>query len=367
MNIDRLVRDVETRLAGLPDLDERLRAEMVDALREAIARERRSLDPSLTVEVERDRRRAAEELRGALEAIHLPADPEEAVDEVLKQLSRVVALDFAAVAGCEPGGAFRVLAVRGGVVAGAVMTGPLLTDAREGRGPVLVRDAEAEGAALPLAGAPALRSWVALPLHLEGDVVGLLVAGRQALDAFTEEELLRAKAVAFWAAATLRKGQLLEQVRRYAALLEQVVAVDERVFRGDGPEALAQIILEGGCRIGGYRGGLLVLQTPRGPSVAAAFGEGFAAALGRPAPPDLAATVARRLPARRLLEIAESLGTALPVEQIYLVPLAAADVYIGCLALLDPGGESPDDRLMEAYASRAAAAWRHASLLNGPS
>jgi len=34
---------------------------------------------------------------------------------------------------------------------------------------------------------------------------------------------------------------------------------------------------------------------------------------------------------------------------------------VGSLALFDPDGETPDDRLMEAYASRAAAAYLHAA------
>jgi hypothetical protein len=362
MNIDRIIRDVETRLAGL---DERMRSEVVDALREAIARERRGLDPELTVEAERERRQQAEELRGALEAIHRPLRPDEALEEVLKQLGRVVTLDFAAIAGFEPGGVFRVLAVRGaeeGGLVGSPMSGPLLDMVRDERRPAHVRDAEAEEVTLPLPGAPVLRSWVLLPLLLEGDVVGLLVAGRQVIDPLTEEELLRARAVAFWAAAALRRGQLLEQARRYAALLEQVVDVDQRVFRGDQPAAIAQVILEGACRIGTYRGGLLVLQTPHGPSIAASVGEPFTGLVGRSAPPDLAATVVRRLPAARMLEVAESLGTVLPAEQTYLVPLATPDAHIGCLVLLDPSGETPDDRPMEAYASRAAVAWRHASL-----
>jgi hypothetical protein len=63
-----------------------------------------------------------------------------------------------------------------------------------------------------------------------------------------------------------------------------------------------------------------------------------------------------------MLEVAEALGTELPTEQTYLVPLATPDAYVGCLVLPDPNGKSPDDRLMEAYASRAAAAWRHANL-----
>jgi hypothetical protein len=198
-------------------------------------------------------------------------------------------------------------------------------------------------------------------------VVGLLVAGRKAADPLTDDELLRARAVAFWASATLRRGQQVEQIRRYVSLLEQVSAVDETVFDGAGPERVAQAILAGACRVGSYRGGLLVLQTPRGPVVAATNGEAFAGAAGKPAPGELAATVTRRLRAERMLEVAEALGTQLPAEQTYLVPLATPDKYVGCLVLLDPSGESPDDRLLEAYAPRAAAALRYAAELAGQS
>ena len=38
---------------------------------------------------------------------------------------------------------------------------------------------------------------------------------------------------------------------------------------------------------------------------------------------------------------------------------------MGTLVLLDPDGETADDRLMEAYASRAAAAYLHAVRLAG--
>ncbi len=357
---------MEGRLAAH---DEEVRREVMDVLREAIARERRSLDPSFTVEDERERRRHAEELRGALEAIHGAVRPDEALDEVLKQLARVVHMDFALVAVAEPGGTLRVEAVRGSDAAslvGTTLEDPRLTGLREPPRAVQVADAEAEGR-LALEAAPPLRCWVALPLLLEGDVVGLLLAGRLALDGFTDEELLRTKAVAFWAAAAIRRVQLQAQVRRYAALLEQVVDVDQHVFHGDGPDVLAPAILEGACRIGGYRGGMLVVQTPRGPVVAAASGEAFAGALQRPAPSDLASTVARRLPASRMLDVAESLGTELPAEQVYLVPLATPEGWVGCLVLLDPNGESPEDRLLEAYASRAAAAFSHASLHHGRS
>ncbi len=360
MNIDRLLRDVEERIG---DLDETVRREVSDAVREALGRERRLLGPGLTVETERERRRTAEELRHALEAIHRPTRLEEALEEVLNQLRRVVELDYAAVTAREPGATFRVLAAHGaeGDQTGAMVTDSRLVAVRESRHPLVVTEPQDEGVR-PLPGSPPLRVWAALPLLLEGEIVGLLLAGRLAPTAFSEDDILRAKAVAFWAAAALRRGQLLEQVRRYAALLEQVVGVDQRVFDGVSSDDLAQAILRGACRVGNHRGGLLVLQTPRGPVVTATAGDSFAAAASRLAPPDLCATTTRRLPPERMLEAAEALGTQLPAEQTYLVPLATPDAFVGCLVLADPTGESPDDRLMEAFASRAAAAWRHATL-----
>jgi len=363
VNIDRLLRDVEGRLAAW---DEALRLEVMDVLREAFARERRSLDPSFTVERERERRQNAEELKGALEAIHRSVRSSEALEEVLKQLERVVPTDFAVLAVAEPGAGLRIAAVRGAepeVFAGALLADDSrVTLAREERIAVSVRDADLDKAPFPLVGAPPMRSWMALPLLLEGDVVGMLVAGRHALDTFSPEELQRAKAFASWTAATLRRVQQLDQLRRYAALLEQVADVDQRVFSGEGADTLGTAIVEGACRIGSYQGGLLVLQTPRGPVVGASTGDAFVGAVGRAAPADLASTTARRLPAVRMLDLAESFGMELPAEQTYLVPLVTPDAYVGCLVLLDPNGESPDDRLMEAYGSRAGLAFRHATL-----
>ena len=146
LNIDRILRDVEGRLAaqeGAAGRDESLRHEVMDALREAIARERRGLDPSFTVELERERRQTAESLRGALEAIHGSVRPDEALDEVLKQLGRVVHADFSLVAVAEPGTGLRVAAVGGPESArlvGAILTDPRLDAAGEERRALRVRD-----------------------------------------------------------------------------------------------------------------------------------------------------------------------------------------------------------------------------------
>src|SRR5262252_2744129 len=95
LNIDRLLRDVESRLAAW---DEAQREEAMDVLRAAPARGRAARGPPCTLQRERERRQNAEELRDALEAIHSPVRPSEALDEALKQLERVVPSDFAVLA-----------------------------------------------------------------------------------------------------------------------------------------------------------------------------------------------------------------------------------------------------------------------------
>jgi GAF domain-containing protein len=361
LNVDRLLRKVEGRLADWNETD---RLEVMDLLREAVARERRFDAPAAPVEAERERRRSAEELKQAFEAIHRSVRPAEALDEVLKQLERVVPTDFAALLVAEPGAGLRLAAARGGDLERLVGT-RLEADARvaevvDERRVVVVADAEADGAPFPLGAAQSVGPWIALPLLLEGELVGLLLAARHAPSAFGEEELQQAKSVASFTAATLRRVQAREQLRRYASLLEQVVDVDQRVFRDEGELDLARAILDGACRVGGYPAGLLLLQTSQGLVVAAANGDALVPLVGQAAPPELAATAPRRLPPERLPEIGAALGSALPAAAVYLVPLADEDVYVGCLALVDPNGESPEDRLIEAFAARTALAFRHA-------
>src|SRR5260370_31666009 len=110
MNTDRLLREVETRLARLAEAD---RQEVLDAVREEIARERRRVDPELTVEAERERRVEAETFREVVEAINRQARPQDAIEEMLKQVGRVAVFDFAALALLAAGGGFRIVAERG--------------------------------------------------------------------------------------------------------------------------------------------------------------------------------------------------------------------------------------------------------------
>ncbi|HUG53991.1 MAG TPA: GAF domain-containing protein, partial [Vicinamibacteria bacterium] len=356
MNIERLLREVDKRLAHLAETD---RAEAVDAVREEIARERRRVDPHTTMERERERRAEAETLREILEAINRQASLDQTMDEVLKQLARIVVFDSCSLGLLDADGSFRILASRGFAdpahVKGFTFQSPLSEALRHGRSALSLNDVTADERFVRVEGAELIRSWAGIPLLVEGDVIGVLCLDRHNVEPFDDEDLHRAKAVAFSAAAAIRKAQLLEKVRRYAALMERVVQVDEAVFAGRPPVELARVILEGALRIGAYAGGAMVIENEGDPSVVAAS-DGLAS--GGRVPPDLLTRATRRLPPEPGAASEARLG--LGGQGMFLVPLATPDVHVGTLVLADPNGESVDDNLMESYASRAAAAWVHA-------
>ena len=118
------------------------------------------------------------------------------------------------------------------------------------------------------------------------------------------------------------------------------------------------MILDGALQIGAYAGGVLFARRRDGGRASWPRGTRGGRGADRPAPPAL---LTRQAPAASTWPAAERAASARRPRRpqaLYLVPLATPDVHVGTLALLDPDGESPDDRLMEAYASRAAAAWR---------
>jgi GAF domain-containing protein len=363
MNSDRLLREIEKRLAHLAEKD---RAEALDAVREEIGRERRWETPHATVELERERRAEAETLRDILEAINRQPSLDQTIEEVLKQLARIVEFDSCSLGLLDADGSFRILASRGfpdpASVRGLTFQSALHESLRHGRAPLALADVTEDTRFTRVEGAERIRSWAGIPLLVEGEVIGVLCLDRHRVEPFDDEDLHRAKAVAFSSAAAIRKAQLLDKVRRYAALMERVVNVDEAVFAERVPAELARIILDGALRIGAYAGGVMVLEGDGGARVTARS-EG-AGESDRPVAPALLTRTARRLDAEQSASVAPSVG--LDRQSLFLVPLSTPDVHVGTLVLADPGGESDDDRLMEAYASRAAAAWVFA-LRHGPS
>lgn len=364
MNAERLIREVERRLLGL---SESARAEVLDAMREELGRERRRAesDPSNTLEGERARRVEAETLREILEAINRQARLVDTIEEVLKQLARIVVYDSCSLALLEPDGQFQILAVRGFAdpekIVGLTFKDALSDEIRSNPQPISLADVSGDERFAKISGSERIRSWAGIPLQVEGEVIGLLSLDRRRVEPFDDEDLHRAKAVAFSAAATIRKARLLEQVRRYAALMERTVAVDQAIFTNRAPAEVARTILEGAAHLGSYPAGVLVLAG-NPPKIAAGVGDAFAdtSLIGKPAPPELDGRETRRLASEATPAIGKALGVSLPAVALYLVPVATADKHVGTMALLDPNGETADDRLMEAYASRAATAYLHA-------
>jgi len=358
MDLERLLRDVEKHLAGV---DDTFLADVQDAVREAFARQRRRLDPAHTVETERERRLEAETLREVLEAVQRHGRLDETAREILKQASRLATFDSCVLALLEGDGSWRVLAVRGfpepARAVGLRLQDSLFDAVRDSGLQLSIPEAAADPRYQPLPGAPETGSWAGLPLRMEGESVGLICLGRERVFLFDDEELHRVRALAFSAAAALRHAQTLEQVRRYATLMEKVVAVDHLAFRGAPEAEIAGAILAGAQAIGNYRGGLLVARGRRGPRIIAASGDGLESLSGRAAPPELLVPTTARLPREACEALASRLGAPLPARFLYLVPVAAETDDASTLALLDPDDETPDDRLMESYASRAAAAW----------
>lgn len=358
MNTERLLREIEKRLDGLPQAQ---LAEIVDAVREEVARDRRRLDPSVTVEAERERRMEAETLREVLEAIGRQTSLDETVAEVLRQLARVVVFDSCSLALAASDG-FRVVAVRGldERVVGSRLRGPVAEALRENRWSLESPDVRETAVEEPFEDLPEVRSWAGIPLVVEEHTEGLLTLHRHQVAPFSDEDLYRARAVAFSAAAAIRRAQLHEQLRRYALLLERVVAVTEAVFAEEGEGAVARAIVEGALVLGGHAGGLLLLAEGPAPRVAAVAGEALEPALGRRVPSRFDVAASARLDGSELSELAAALAVDLGAAAVRLVPIASPDAHVGTLVLTALAGDAPDDPLMEAFAARSATAYLHA-------
>ncbi|HET7294553.1 MAG TPA: GAF domain-containing protein [Vicinamibacteria bacterium] len=356
MDIERLLREVESRLGGR---DPALRREVLDAVHEAFARERRRVDPGSTVETERERRLEAETLREVLEAIHRHPGIDETAEEVLKQVSRLVTVDSALLALLDGDDSWRVVAVRGypdRSLVGQRLRVDLFDEVRRSGFSLSIPSASDDPRWRGLPGAPSTPSWAGLPLLDEGQTVGLLTIGRDRIEPFDEEELHRVRALAFSTASALHRAQRFEQLRRYATLMERVAGVAEVALAGAGALETADAVLLGALAIGNYRGGLLVLEGDGPARIGASRGEGLDGLRGQPAPPGLNPRETSRLRREECDAMAEQLGAPLPSRYLYMVPVANPSGRLGTLVLLDPDDETPDDRLMESYASRAATA-----------
>jgi len=355
MDVERIVRGVLARLDGV---DEDLLDEVRDALREVLIQERRRSPAALTVETERERRLEAEALRAGLEGIVHQAHFADACEEVLRQLRRIVVLDSCSLALLEPEGELRIVAAEGFPdkprLIGARYRDRLSDAIVDTHRAVAVGDARNDERYAPLGDGSRVRSWAGVPLTVEGELIGILTLDRHTTSPFEDEEIHRAKALAFSAAATIRNARLLESVERYATVMEHLVLLYKAATDGDADAArVGTQLVEGAVRFG-YLAGLWVREG----RVVAVSGAPFEKALGREAPGALSSGETARLHGEQMSEVGRLLGVDLPGGALQLVPLAD-DEPLGTLVLLDSGPEGPDATI-EAYAARASAALGYA-------
>lgn len=360
MNLDRLLRDVERRLEHF---SEDVRRAVRDVIREEAARVRRVHDPAVTLEAERERRVEAETLREVLEAINRQARLEDTIEEVLRQLARVVAFDSCSIGLLEDGHC-RIIAARGFPdtvkVVGVRFQAPVLDEIRERHWPISLADVSADPRFSPQRESGPIRSWAGLPLLVEGQVLGILNLDRHRVDPFSEDDLHRARAVAFSAAAAIRNATVLEHVRGYAQLMEVVADVAADVFALRPLDTLRRTLLRGVLRIGRYPWALLLERGEDGLRVRAASDAEHAALVGREAPDVLWVAELRRFDAGASEALASALGLPPPLGEWLALPLRAQERVPAVVVLLDVDGETPAERLLEAYASRAGEAYAHA-------
>lgn len=345
MTAAALDRRLEHLLTGLPPARQ---AEVLAAVHAEVGQERH-------------RRVEAEALRAVVDAASRETRLADAAAQFLDGVARLIRAHGCALAMREPGGRFRMVASRGFAEpslpdAESFSTG--LTDRlRQLRGPVPLPEWEVRkrgGRGF----APAQVVGWAVPLLLDEEVIGLVTIRRSRIDPFAPEHLRTLQALANAAAVPLSHAQTGEQMRRYAALLDRALAVAQCAFEGAEPATLARAILEGAGQVGQYRGAAFVDVSASGPRVTATLGT-LAGAVDRAAPAELAAATVGRLPADRVRQLGATLGLTLADDAILLVPVTTAEQHLATMALVDPDGESPDDRLMEAYASRVALAYHY--------
>ncbi len=278
-------------------------------------------------------------------------------------MGRIVTTDVAWLSLIDPDGTYRVAAATGSPERNVIdkrYKDDASDEVRRTRQPLTVTDAQTDERVVPLDSETQVRSWAALPLLVEGEVIGVIGIARSRVDAFQEEDVHRAKTVAFSGAVAIRRARQHEQIQRYSAMMDWVVSVYQEAVAADGEQKIATMIMEGAVRLG-YLGALLVSTGVGKPKVVAALGSGFEKAVGKKAPLKLDVTVPIRFEAAESKKLGKSIGLKLDDQVLYSVPMSHGVAHVGSLVLVDTGGEGPMDAITQGYASHVAHAYVFAS------
>jgi signal transduction histidine kinase len=150
---------------------------------------------------------------------------------ILDQLRRVVPYATAALM-LRDGNQMRITATRGFAdpirsrieqMRFSLDNDPNLAQIVRTRQPLVVEDAQAEAAFIPIKGSEHIHGWIGAPLLLDDEVIGLLTVDSSTVGAYTHEDAQLAFALASLAAQAIRNSRLFDEVNRFAVQLEQRV------------------------------------------------------------------------------------------------------------------------------------------------
>jgi len=190
-----------------------------------------ALERARLFQSEQARRRAADTLREVAQTLTSLLAPGDITTLILDQLRRVVPSTTAALM-LRDGNLLRITATRG--FADAIRSrieqtrfnldkDPNLAWIIRNRQPLVVEDAQATEAFIPIKGSEHIHGWIGAPLLLDDEVIGLLTVDSSTVGAYSQEDAQLAFALASLAAQAIRNSRLFDEVNRFAVQIEQRV------------------------------------------------------------------------------------------------------------------------------------------------
>jgi GAF domain-containing protein len=200
--------------------------------------------------LEREQRRQAETLRRVAQIINASLDRDEVVGRVLDQLHEVVEYDSASVQLIQDGRRW-LIGGRGFLMADSppelqreVAQDRLVSRIVETRRPLVLGDVRAEPLWQDMPQTAHIRSWIGVPLMVEGAVIGLLTLDHKQTGYYTEEAGELAAAFANHAALAIYNADVYEREQRRNRDLDTLNRSAIRLSQIRDVEAVYQAVLD---------------------------------------------------------------------------------------------------------------------------
>jgi len=180
---------------------------------------------------EQERRQQAEALAKSSRQLSTLLKVEEVPEQVLEQLEQVLPYARGALLLEEPGGTTRIMTQRGFPQVEKVGDVHIEIDddgvydqiARTGEA-LLIDDVTMEPGWRQLDWLPLHHSWMGVPLYSKNKVIGMLSLTREAVGAFSKDDLLLATTFGMQAAIALENARLYDELNRFNELMERMVS-----------------------------------------------------------------------------------------------------------------------------------------------